>query len=497
MNEDLIESFSGVRGIWGKGLSKKLALHYGLAFARFLRKNLKRKPALIIGYDTRGSSKEIAKLFQKAFSFEAGKIIDAGIVPLPAAELAVRSYGLDGGVMITASHCPKEFNGWKLLDKTGAIISPHFLEQVKRLKERIEIPAETRRAKIISKHRDLKRRYIAFVKEIVGQKGLRAIRKQRFKIAVDPNGGAASALIKPLLKELGVRGIYLNMELGQFKRKIEPDFESLNYLRPIIKKEKASFGIGFDCDADRAELVIGEDCHYVKKHGPIVNGQYLLAILVDEVLSELKKPQASVVVTNDCTSALVRKMAQKYRAGIKEVEVGEINVVQKMLQEKSPIAGEGSNGGVIFRLSRCRDGILSLVILLRYLAKKKKKLSSVFEELPDFYSAATKLKCPAEKQIEIRAKIKAGLLKRGIKVQERGGKTGTVKALIEPDSFIFFRASKTEPGIFRIIADAPDSEATKELLKQGIEIFNQAKIGKHFHTSEYGSEDEDNEGLKS
>lgn len=474
MAEDLVESFSGVRGIWGKGLTRELVLQYGLAFVWLLRKNLKRKPALIIGYDTRASSKEIAKLFQKAFYFEAGKIIDVGVAPLPAVELGVRTYGLDGGVMITASHCPKEFNGWKLLDKTGAIISPEFSEKVIHLRKtgtgqgqgrdcpRLLVPA--------SKHQDIKKRYIAFVYKIVGTK-MEAIRKSHFKLVVDPNGGAAATLIKPLLKGLNVEAVYVNMKSGEFKRKIEPDFESLNYLQPIIKREGADFGIGFDCDADRAELVLGEDSHYTKKHGPIVNGQYLLAILVDEVLSELKKPQASVVITNDCTSALVRKMAQKYRARVKEVEVGEINVVRKMLQEKSPIAGEGSNGGVIFPPSRCRDGILSLVMLLRYLAKKKKKLSSVLAELQDFYSAATKLKCPAEKQIEIRAKIKAELLKRGIKVQERGGKTGTVKALIEPDSFIFFRASKTEPGVFRIISDAPGLSRAEELLKQGVTIF--------------------------
>ncbi len=467
MSKGLVESFSGVRGIWGKGLNEELARNYACAYSHLLAKQLGRKLRLIIGYDPRASSKEIAQIFRAGFSFKAEKIIDVGILAKAAVELGVRTYKLDGGVMITASHSPKEFNGWELLDKTGAIISPSFLEKVIRLRKKIKVskPTTAFETKMVEdKQQDLKNLYINFAKQIIGKKGLDAIQKRHFNIVVDPNGGAAVSLIKQFCQRLGVKSRYLNMEPGKFARKIEPDFESLNYLKEIIKKEKADFAIGFDCDADRAEIVL--------KDGSMVNGQYILAISVEEILSGLKNPQGKIVITNDCTSNLVRRVAEKYDAKVKEVEISEINVVNKMYQENSPIGGEGSASGAIFPPSRCRDGFLSLAIILRYLARKQKTLAEALDEFPDFYSFRDKLKCPPEKQIQVRQSIKNYLLDHGFKIQERGGKTGTVKALIDKDSFIFFRASKTEPGVFRIISDAPDKQKAKKLLKQGIEIFN-------------------------
>ncbi len=470
MPKDLVESFSGVRGIWGKGLNKELAQKYAVSYSRLLSEKLGRKLRLIIGYDTRPSSKEIAQIFRDGFSFDAIEIIDVGMLAKTAVELGVRTYKLDGGVMITASHSPKEFNGWELLDNTGAIISPDFLEKVIQMREKIKVPKPPTsfETKIVEeKRQDLKNRYIDFAKKIIGKKGLEAIKKRLFKIVVDPNGGSAVSLIKQFCESLEVEGYYLNMEAGKFARKIEPDFESLNYLKDVIKKQGADFGIGFDCDADRAEIVLPD--------GSMVNGQYILAISVEEILAELENPRDRVVTTNDCTSALVKKIAEKYSAKVEEVEISEINVVNKMYQENSPIGGEGSASGAIFPPSRCRDGFLSLAIILRYLAKKQKTLTEALKEFPDFYSARDKLHCPAEKQIEVRQNIKNYLLEHNFKIQERGGETGTVKALIEPDSFIFFRASKTEPGTFRVISDAPDKKLAQDLLEQGIKIFNYAK----------------------
>lgn len=476
MPKDLVESFSGVRGIWGKGLNKKLAQKYAVSYSRLLSEKLGRKLRLIIGYDTRPSSKEIARIFRDGFSLDAIEIIDVGMLAKAAVELGVRTYELDGGVMITASHSPKEFNGWELLDQTGAIISPDFLERIKDYQAdyRDAFPRRGRHPdspdgppKVENKQQDLKNRYIDFAKEIIGKKGLDAIQKKQFKIVLDPNGGSAVSLIKQFCQSLGVEGYYLNMKAGKFARKIEPDFESLNYLKDVIKKQDADFGIGFDCDADRAEIVLPD--------GSIVNGQYILAILVDEILAGLENPQGRVVVTNDCTSNLVRKIAEKYGAEVEEVEISEINVVNKMLERNSPVGGEGSASGAIFPPSRCRDGFLSLAIILRYLTRKKKTLAGALKEFPGFYSFRDKLKCPQEKQVEVRQNIKEYLLEHNFKIQERGGETGTVKALVEPNSFIFFRASKTEPGVFRVISDAPDKDKAKELLKQGIEIFNYAK----------------------
>jgi phosphomannomutase len=459
----------------GKGFKQGVSPKIWACFCLALEKADTKKAQLVIGQDTRSSSKEIAEIFRSAFLSQARKIIDVGIAPIPAVELAVRSYGADGGVMITASHCPEEFNGWKLLDKTGAILSPDFLDKIIRLKNKIAAPkCSQQRGLIVSKHHDLKKRYIAFAKKIIGEKYLVKIKQRHFKLVVDPNGGAVVPLIKQFSGVLGVEAYYLNMELGRFNRKIEPDFESLNYLREIIKEKGADFAVGFDCDGDRAEVILGEDCPYSEKHGPIVNNQYIFAVLTEEVLSNLKNPQGRIIVTNDCTSYLIKQIAQKYKARVKEVEMGEVKAVNGMFKENSPIAGEG-NSGVIFPPSRCRDGILSLAMLLRHLACQQKTLPEVLSEYPDSFSVRDKFAFPPEKHIQIRENIKKILQKQGIKIQERGGKTGTVKALIDDESFIFFRASKTEPGTFRVIGDAPNKNQAKDLLQKGIKIFNDAK----------------------
>ncbi|MDP2925014.1 MAG: hypothetical protein Q8N99_01450 [Nanoarchaeota archaeon] len=167
------------------------------------------------------------------------------------------------------------------------------------------------------------------------------------------------------------------MEAGVFQRLIEPNDSSLRYLQKYIVEQNADFAIGLDCDADRVEIVLRE--------GNLVSGNDILAIIIEEILSEIKNPEEKTIVVNDATSYLVKEIAEKYKANWQEVEVGEINVVDKMLELSSPIAGEGSNGGVIIPPTRCRDGILTILFLLKVLENKKTTLKELIKKLPKYH----------------------------------------------------------------------------------------------------------------
>jgi len=396
----LVQSFSGIRGIYGKDLTDDISRKYAYIFNEFLKKKLKRErkikdfptsksndfeePTIVVGYDTRPSNKALKQSVMDSLF----NIIDVGIMPVAAIELAVREYKADGGIVITASHNEPEYNGFKFLDNDGAVLrSNDMVTVINEFNKIINLSEE----EFLDKHlykKELKNRikrvvkvsnniidkYSEFFKKIIGKID------NKTKIILDINGGSA-IILKEIIKKLDIKNIKLiNDKPGEFKRRIEPDEESLNYLKNIIKKEKAEFAAGFDCDADRVEIM--------QKDGTLVDGNQLLALIVDDILTKHK----GTVVTNDATSNVVRRIAEKHDCTVKEVEVGEINVVDEMLKLKSPIGGEGSNGGIIIPPSRCRDGILSIFYLLDMINKKKKSLKQMVNELPIYHTLQKKIK---------------------------------------------------------------------------------------------------------
>lgn len=476
---ELIESFSGIRGIFGQTITEELTRKYAFCFGNWLANKLG-KPAVVIGCDTRSSSEMIKKTMIETLALIGCGIIDLGVAPLPAISYGVSEYGCEGGIIITASHNEPEWNGWKFLWRDGGVLRPDQIKEV------IKAAHQTRllpralvadkvfpkpKIEIIDKDKDLLQRYVKFVLGLLGEENIQAIKKAKLKIVADPNGGTAAVIIKQILDSLGVEGVYLNMELGKFKRKIEPNEESLDYLVNMIKKEKADFGAGWDCDADRVEIVLPEE--FLDSH--VLSGHYVLALLVDSVLSDLKDAKGKIVVTNDATSNIVRRTAKRFEADIKEVEVGEINVVEEMSNISSPVGGEGSCSGGIFPPQKTRDGMLTLVMILKMMAKQKRSLAQILEGYPKYYTKATKVKCDPEKQIEMRRKLEEYFERQGFQAQKTGDETGGLKILMTFDSFIFFRASKTEPGIFRIITDSPEKIETERLLKMGKGAFENIK----------------------
>ena len=462
-NMALVLSFSGIRGIYGKDLTDSLAVKYAYAFCSFLkRKTKKSNVTIVIGIDTRPSG---IKLSDSIMGLLDCDFIDVGIAPTPAVEFAVRHFNADGGIIITASHNEPYWNGFKFLGSSGAVLNEKEMGEVINSSKSIKNFHKIQDRKILEKNTETIREYADFILEIVGVENLKRIRESKQRVVIDPNGGTG-AIAKKILEQIGVDVVGVNMEYGSFNRTIEPTEDSMVYLKSIIDENKADFAAGFDCDADRVEILL--------ENGRLLSGNYILALVVYDVLSAIKNPKKQFVVVNDATSSIVRDVARKLGANVKEVEVGEINVVEEMHRLKAAVGGEGSSGGAIIPPSKCRDGILNLLTILSVIAKKQKPLDRIIEELPKYYTLKEKMEFEPSKHNSIKNRIKRHYAEKGLMLKEAGGIKGGLKAIISENSFVWFRASKTEGNVFRIISDSNKKDEAEKLMEEAVEVFKRA-----------------------
>lgn len=452
----LIESFSGIRGIYDDSLTSKVAFDYSLSFLNYLKNKFnKNNLSVVIGTDTRPSRNSLKNTIIEALNCN---IVDVGIATTPAIEFAVRHYKADGGIIVTASHNEPYWNGFKFLDKDGAVLRPKDIEKVIKIyhdKSFNKYP-NLKYKKIIKKYKEIDELYSKFVLNFLSKKDIERIKKSKIKIIMDPNGGTGIKA-KKILEKLNVKVIGINMKYGIFNRTVEPKLESLIYLKNHINKKNASFAAAFDCDADRVELVLPS--------GRLVSGHYLLALITDDILSDKK----NTIVVNNATSNIIYHVAKKHNVIVKEVEVGEINVVDEMQKSKSLVGGEGSSSGVIIHPSKCRDGILTLLYILKIISKKQETLQDILKKYPQFFTFATKIEFRSKNYFKIKNHLKKYYSNKGYKILEKN-KEASLKILINKESFVWFRASKTEANIFRIIADAPSISEAQKILDEGIKI---------------------------
>lgn len=468
--EGLVESFSGIRGVYGSGITPELAKRYVFCFCQLFQGKLK---TVVVGGDTRPSTVILKKAAIKAFN-DCGikQIIDVGVLPVQVCEYSILKFKADGGIYITASHNEPNYNGWKILKKDGALLyaeqSEKLIKNVHGLPDNFNLPVSKKASHICKKQTEAINAYIDYVFKKLGAKTLQTIEKCNLKIILDPNGGSSIAVWQKILSQLKIKAKVVNSRLGEFNRLVEPNVESLAYLNKEMAQSGFAFAAGFDSDADRVEFVINPESAFAKEMGPVVNGNYVLALACEAALEGTKN---QIVVTNDVTAYLVRDVIKKYKAKMKEVEVGEMVVVEEMEKQKSIIGGEGSNGGVIIPPIKCRDGILTTLLFLKLLSLRRKNLADILQECPKYYSDRTALKCSPQSAIAIRKKIEDYFKQKGWQVKKTGDKTGGLKALLDKNSYVWFRQSKTEPGSFRIIADADNKEKVKNLLDKGVKAF--------------------------
>ncbi len=446
----LIVSISGIRGIVGKTLTPDTIVQYASAFAEYNNG----KP-IVIGRDGRITGKIVANIVASTLLSMGCNVIALGIVPTPTVQLAVEKLNASGGISITASHNPMEWNGLKFMNGDGMFLDTEqnnifwsIANQVgRKYQPWNHIGKHQSDTTFIEKHIQvvLGLPYIAVEK----------IQKRKFRIVVDAINSAGGLIVPQLLRLLGCEVIELNCDVsGVFAHTPEPIPENLTQLCRKVIEEHADLGIAVDPDVDRLVLV--------NELGEPFNEEYTIASVVDFVLSEEHKRSPSTeqkVVVNLSTTRAVNDIAKKYNAHVLRTPVGEINVAKKMKEVNSIIGGEGSGGVILKEAHLGRDAMVGIVLLLQHLTNFGSMLSEFKATLPKY--AITKDKITIEPSQASKAFAY---------LQEKYGNTGIISTddglkIDFPDSWVHLRTSNTEP-IARIIAEAPSTEQAQQLVQQ-------------------------------
>jgi phosphomannomutase len=440
-----IISVSGLRGIVGQSLTPDLAIRYVCAFAATLPPNR----AVVISRDGRGTGCMLAQAVASGLEAVGRDTINAGVAATPTVGVLVRTLLAGGGVQISASHNPPEYNGLKLFSAEGRVIPAAEGQKV----------LERYRAGQISwvPHNEVGHAiacadaHSAHLKLVLATVDVDRIRQRKFRVLLDSNHGAGSVLGRRLLDELGCHTTILGENPdGQYEHTPEPTQENLAGVLSRVQEIGADIGFCQDPDADRLAVI--------DELGRYIGEEYTPALCVDHVLRTRRGP----VVTNCSTSRMTEDLAAKYGVPFFRSAVGEANVVEAMQRHGAILGGEGNGGIIDPRVVFVRDSFVGMALLLDAMATRGEKISRLADELPRYEIVKTKISLPPEK-------IPAGLA--ALKKHFADAKSDTLDGLRLdwPGRWLLVRASNTEP-IVRAIAEAPTAEDARRLCDESAKV---------------------------
>lgn len=458
----LIKSISGIRGTIGgtpeEGLNPLAIVKFVAAYATFIRKNTKiTTNKIVVGRDARISGPMVKHVVLGTLTGMGFDVVDIDLATTPTTELAVTMEDACGGIILTASHNPKQWNALKLLNEKGEFLNAAEGAEVLALaeKEDFQFADVDYLGKVITDTSYIQKHIDAVLKlDLVD---VDAIRAANFKVAVDCVNSVGGIAIPALLKALGVEQIVeLNCEpTGHFAHNPEPLPENLTAISELIKKERADVGFVVDPDVDRLAIVC--------ENGEMFVEEYTLVAVADYVLSHTP----GNTVSNLSSSRALRDVTRRY-AGCEynASAVGEVNVVAKMKATHAIIGGEG-NGGVIYPASHYgRDALVGIALFLSHLAKKNMRVSELRSTYPTYYISKQKVQLTPEINVDaILSKVKEQFAAYDI--------TDIDGVKIDfPDKWVHLRKSNTEP-IIRIYSEAHTMQEAEELGGNLIQIIHE------------------------
>lgn len=438
----LIKSISGIRGTIGGRSGEALTpidvVKYTAAFARMIRTEGSKK--IVVGRDARPSGKMISDLVCATLNGMGIDVLDLGLSTTPTVEIAVPAEGAAGGIIITASHNPVQWNALKLLNEKGEFISAADGERLLALVDAEDFSfAEVKQLGKYESDDTYIDKHIATILAL-SSVDVEAIRKAEFKVVVDAVNSSGGIAVPKLLKALGVETIKeLNCEpTGQFAHNPEPLPENLRGISSEMQKGDYDLGIVVDPDVDRLALIC-ED-------GEPFGEEYTLVAVADYLLN-LHKGQKNTTVSNLSSTMALKDVTLQSGGEYFSAAVGEVNVVEKMKEVNALIGGEG-NGGIIFpELHYGRDALVGIALFLSHLAKFDKPVGFLRKKYPSYFIAKKKIELEAGLDVDlILEKIKGKYAKYEIDVRDG------VKILFEKE-WVHLRKSNTEP-IIRIYAES-------------------------------------------
>ena len=448
----LIKSISGIRGTVGGAAGENLTppdvVKFTTAYARLIaERNPGKKLTIVVGRDARLSGELVADLVEGTLLACGADVVDVGLCTTPGTEMAVITKGADGGIIITASHNPRQWNALKLLNAVGEFLSDAEGKRVLAMAEQsdYDYPAIDGIGHVLSRE-DFNGEHIRRVLELP-LVDVEAVRRRRFKVVVDAVNSVGGIVMPRLLRELGCEVVELNCEsTGEFAHNPEPLPENLTEIAQVIVREKADLGIVVDPDVDRLAFVSEDGSMFVE--------EYTLVAVADYILSR----KAGNTVSNLSSSRALRDVTQRYGGTYHASAVGEVNVVAKMKEVGAVIGGEG-NGGVIYpELHYGRDALVGTALFLTWLAEKKMSMTELRATYPAYYASKNK--------IELTPAIDVDKVLREIKAKYADENVNDIDGVkIDfAENWVHLRKSNTEP-IVRIYTEAK-SMAEAEALAQ-------------------------------
>lgn len=429
---------SGVRGVVGESLTPQLVASFATAFGTYCGAG-----PVLVGTDSRPSREMVKHAVMAGLLGVGCRPIDVGIVPVPSLQLHTREMHAFGAICITASHNPIQWNALKFFGPDGMLLRPNQAAEVTDLYHQgvyprvswDEVAHVQMDGSTLRRHREA----------VLAAVNVDLIRSRRFRVAVDCCNGAASVAAPEFLTALGCDVMPLYTDPNEpFPRNPEPVPENLGELSMRVKQDRVDVGFAVDADADRLAIVneagepIGEDC--------------TLAIVVRHVLA--RKP--GLVVANVSTSMMLDAAAHEFDCEVIRTRVGEINVLERMIETGASIGGEGNGGVIMPGVNACRDSFVGMALVLEAMATSGETISQLRAHLPSMVMVKDKLPCAARGIAPALRRLRREVTGNSLDL------TDGVKVLW-PDRWLQARGSNTEP-IIRVIAEAPTAKEAQELV---------------------------------
>ena len=455
----LIKSISGIRGtIGGKpgdNLTPIDAVKYAAAYGTWIKQQRQKDEHLVVvGRDARISGHMIQELVMQTLVGMGINVVDLGLSTTPTVEVAVALERADGGIILTASHNPKQWNALKLLNSKGEFLDSKAGQHILDIAEKGNIDfAEVDHLGEIR----INEAYIDIhIEEILNLPlvNVEAIKKAKLKVVVDAVNSTGGIAVPLLLEALGVHPIKLYCEPnGKFPHNPEPLKEHLSDLMKLVVQEQADFGLVVDPDVDRLA--------FVDEKGEMFGEEYTLVAVADYVLQK----KLGNTVSNMSSSRALRDITKRHGGSYAASAVGEVNVVEKMKETQAVIGGEG-NGGIIYpELHYGRDSLVGIALFLSYLAEINITVSRLRNEYPSYYMS--------KKKIELTPQLNVDAILKAMEIKYDSEEINTIDGLkIDfAENWVHLRKSNTEP-IIRIYTEAKSQDEADALAER---IINEIK----------------------
>lgn len=436
---------SGVRGIVGQSLTPQLVTSFAAAFGTYCGRG-----PIVLGTDTRPSREMITQAAIAGLLSVGCTPVSLGIVPVPTLQLYTRETKSAGGICATASHNPTEWNALKFVGADGILLRPNQFAELLDLYHQGDYPRVG--ADEIAELRTGERASSRHQEVVLGGVSVETIRSKKLRVVVDCCNGAGAISAPEFLRTLGCDVVELSTTpTDGFSRNPKPAQEHLQELRDKVRETGADIGFALDSDADRLALV--------DEKGNTLGEDSTLALVAQHVLSQNPGP----VVADISSSRLIDDVAQALQCPIFRTKVGEVNVVEKMIECGAAIGGEAGGGVIAPSLNPCHDSFVGMAYILEALASENVSLSSLRQRLPSYTLLSEQVAC---RRRDVAPTLR--LFRRRF-ADEKLDLTDGVK--VEwPDRWLHVRGSNTEP-VLRIRAEANTAEEARELIAAALEIY--------------------------